>query len=69
MRSMPVMSRCGTHLDECRCRITGPVAVPPAEMEARHREAVKRAERSGWPVRTLSEIRPSYLPVTRRGAA
>lgn len=59
-RRLPTRSRCGSNLDECRCRYTGPVTLDPAEMKARHRESVKRAKRSGWPVRTLAEVRAGH---------
>ena len=66
---MPTPSRCGKFLDACTCQRTSPAARTPAEMEARHREAVKRAERSGWPVRTLAEIQAGRVAAPRRRAA
>jgi hypothetical protein len=42
----PTTSRCGAFLDRCRC--SGPVALDPEAMQARHRASVERARRSGW---------------------
>lgn len=42
----PITSRCGAFLDRCRC--SGPVALDPEAMQARHRASVERARRSGW---------------------
>lgn len=71
MKTLPTMSRCGRYLDDCRCRHTGAVAVPEAEMAARHRASVERAVRSGWAVRTLAETRKGRvsLEYLRKGAA
>jgi hypothetical protein len=45
----PSESQCGTFLDHCRCSGDTDIARTPAEMAARHRAAVARAQRSGWP--------------------
>lgn len=42
----PITSRCGAFLDRCHC--SGPVALDPDAMQARHRASVERARRSGW---------------------
>lgn len=59
--------RCGWTPWDCGCHPASQRSL--AEIETRHRIAVRRARHSGWPVRTLSEVRSDYLPVTRRGAA
>lgn len=40
--------RCGYGLSECTCPRTGPVALSPAAMQARHEASVERARMSGW---------------------
>lgn len=64
-------SRCGIYLDDCKCKRTGPVVHTAAEMKARHRASVQRAERSGWAVRTLAETRTGRVSLDhlRKGAA
>lgn len=41
-------ARCGSYLDLCRCRHSGPQALTEAGVRARHAASVARAERSGW---------------------
>jgi hypothetical protein len=50
-------SQCGPYLDKCRCSGDSDVARDPAEMAARHRAAVARAIRSGWPAAPPATIR------------
>lgn len=69
----PITSRCGAFLDRCHC--SGPVALDPEAMLARHRASVERARRSGWaswlvsgrplakPRRTVTVAPPTPEPV------